>query len=117
MVTYNWIKLREHPELVKQSANWFSSKWGVPAVVYEESIRTGITNKESIPQWYVVLDEKETIVGGAGVIENDFHNRPDLTPNLCALFVEPEKRKQGIAKRILAEIRKKCINLGMKNFI
>lgn len=107
MVTYNWIKLREHPELVKQSAKWFSSKWGVPAVVYEESI----------PQWYVVLDEKETIVGGAGVIENDFHNRPDLTPNLCALFVEPEKRKQGIAKRILAEIRKKCINLGMKNFI
>lgn len=59
MVTYNWIKLREHPELVKQSANWFSSKWGVPAVVYEESIRTGIANKESIPQWYVVLDEKE----------------------------------------------------------
>ena len=91
MVTYNWIKLREHPELVKQSANWFSSKWGVPAVVYEESIRTGIASKESIPQWYVVLDEKETIVGGAGVIE---------------------KRKQGIAKRILAEIRKEMHQLG-----
>ena len=115
MVTYNWIKLREHPELVKQSAKWFSSKWGVPAVVYEESIRTRIANKESIPQWYVVLDEKETIVGGAGVIENDFHNRPDLTPNLCALFVEPEKRKQGIAKRILAEIRKKMHQLGYEN--
>ena len=112
MVTYNWIKLREHPELVKQSAKWFSSKWGVPAVVYEESIRTGIANKESIPQWYVVLDEKETIVGGAGVIENDFHNRPDLTPNLCALFVEPEQRKQRIAKRRLAEIRKEMHQLG-----
>ena len=95
MVTYNWIKLREHPELVKQSANWFSSKWGVPAVVYEESIRTGIANKESIPQWYVVLDEKETIVGGAGVIENDFHNRPDLTPNLVPCLLNRKSVSRG----------------------
>ncbi len=54
-------------------------------------------------------------LAGAGVIENDFHNRPDLTPNLCALFVEPEKRNQGIAKRILAEIRKEMHQLGRKN--
>lgn len=34
-----------------------------------------------IPNWFIA---------GAGVIENDFHNRPDLTPNICALYVEED---------------------------
>ena len=40
---------------------------------------------------------------GAGVISNDFHNRRDLAPNLCALFVEPAYRRQGIARRLLGD--------------
>ena len=35
------------------------------------------------------------------MIENDFHDRKDLTPNLCALFVEPDCRGKGIAGKIL----------------
>ena len=34
-------------------------------------------------------------ISGAGVIENDFHDRKDLTPNLCALFVEERKCGRG----------------------
>ena len=41
------------------------------------------------------------IVGGAGVIDNDFHDRKDLTPNLCALYVEPDCRGRGIAVRLI----------------
>lgn len=111
---YQWIKLNEHPELMEETASWFSSKWGIPAVVYKESIRTGIIAKESIPQWYVVLDKNEAIVGGVGVIENDFHDRPDLAPNLCALYVEPEHRNQGLAKWILEQTRKEMHQLGFK---
>ncbi|MBO1299624.1 MULTISPECIES: GNAT family N-acetyltransferase [unclassified Enterococcus] len=114
MNTYKWIRLSEHPELLKETARWFSSKWGIPVAVYEESIHAGIVKKDSIPQWYVVLDENEAIVGGAGVIENDFHDRPDLAPNLCALYVEPEKRKQRLAKWILEQSRKEMYRLGFK---
>ncbi len=32
--------------------------------------------------------------------ENDFHDRKDLTPNVCAVFVEERYRCQGIAGRI-----------------
>ena len=42
------------------------------------------------------------IVGGCGVIKNDFHDRPDLRPNVCAVFVEPEHRCLGIAGQLLA---------------
>ncbi len=47
------------------------------------------------------------------VIANDFHDRPDLTPNVCALFVEKEYRNQGIAKEILSFIRKDMGALGI----
>ena len=44
------------------------------------------------------------IVGGAGVIANDFHDRKDLTPNICALYVEPGHRSRGLAGKLLAYI-------------
>ena len=43
----------------------------------------------------------ERIVGGMGVIENDFHDRKDLTPNVCAVYTEEAYRKRGIAGRLL----------------
>ncbi len=49
---------------------------------------------------YAVI-EGGRIIGGAGVIENDYHDRKDLSPNLCALYVEEEYRRRGIAGRIL----------------
>ena len=39
-----------------------------------------------------------------GVIENDFHERKDLTPNVCAVYTEPSYRGQGIAGALLAYI-------------
>lgn len=45
--------------------------------------------------------ENTQIIGGIGVIENDFHNRKDLSPNLCALYVEEKYRCQGIAGNLL----------------
>ena len=80
-------KLREEPALSGRAARWFSSKWNIPVEAYEKSIRSCIEKKKGIPQWYVILDTDEQIAAGAGVIENDFHDRPELSPNLCALFV------------------------------
>ena len=58
------------------------------------------TAQAGVPAWYVVLDE-ENIVAGFGIIENDFHKRPDLTPNLCAIFVEEPYRGKDLARTLL----------------
>ena len=50
--------------------------------------------------WYICLDG-EKIICGLGVIENDFHDRKDLYPNVCAVYTEEEYRCQGIAGRLL----------------
>ena len=63
---------------------------------YRESIRDCLGNETGVPQWYVVV-RGNRIIAGCGVIENDFHERKDLTPNVCAVYVDEEYRNQGIA--------------------
>ena len=50
--------------------------------------------------WYLCLDG-EGIIGGLGVIENDFHDRKDLAPNVCAVYTEEACRGRGIAGQLL----------------
>ena len=35
------------------------------------------------------------------MIDNDFHDRKDLSPNVCAVYTEEDHRKKGIAGRLL----------------
>lgn len=93
-------KVREHPELAEQAAEWFHQKWGVPLEAYRESIEACMRGGKAVPQWYLAMD-RNAIAGGLGVIENDFHDRKDLAPNVCAVYVEEEYRCQGIAERLL----------------
>lgn len=71
-----------------------------PEMGYLGSMDECLAGGSAVPQWYVVLQGNE-IIGGAGIIANDFHERKDLTPNLCALYVEEAFRCQGIAGRLL----------------
>ena len=99
MKEYRYITLRENPAIKELAAEWFHSKWGVPKDAYLECMETYL-KKETEYGWYLCLDG-EKIVGGLGVIENDFHDRKDLTPNVCAVYTEKEYRCQGIAGKLL----------------
>lgn len=92
MSQYTYITLRDRPQLKERAAAWFHSKWEVPQEAY--------LNNETDYGWYLCLDE-DKIVGCLGVIENDFHNRKDLTPNVCAVYTEKEYRCKGIAGHLL----------------
>lgn len=106
------IKIREHAELADEAAEWFHSKWGVPLEAYAESITECLKKEASVPQWYVAI-EKEQMIGGMGVIENDFHDRKDLTPNVCAVYVEEEYRCKGIAGKLLQFVCEDMSQFGM----
>ena len=94
------LKIREHPELAERAAQWYHSKWGIPLNAYVESISDCLKREKSVPQWYLAMENGE-IVGGLGVIENDVHERKDLAPNVCAVYVEKEFRCRGIAGKLL----------------
>ena len=94
------ISISQRPELIPAAAQWFCSKWNVPKAAYEESMNAALTSVTGVPAWYVILDG-ERIIAGLGVIENDFHKRPDLTPNVCAVYVEAAYRGRGLARKLL----------------
>ena len=94
-----FITLREMPELRMRAAEWFSSKWGVPKEAYLECMDAYLGAGTEYG-WYLCLDG-DGIVGGMGVIENDFHDRKDLFPNVCAVYTEESHRRRGIAGRLL----------------
>lgn len=99
-MNYKIISIADCPELKTAAARWFHDKWDVPVEAYSESMQETITGNHAVPQWHLALDG-DMIIGGCGVIKNDFHDRKDLSPNLCALFVELEYRGNGIAGRLL----------------
>lgn len=99
MNDYTYSTLRERRQLKDRAAEWFHSKWGVPQEAYLECMEAYLNN-ETEYGWYLCLDG-DRIIGGLGVIENDFHDRKDLTPNICAVYTEDEYRCKGIAGRLL----------------
>ena len=97
--TYSYLSLRDKPELKNDAAEWFSSKWSVPKEAYLHCMDAYLNHQTELG-WYICLDD-DRIIGGLGTIENDFHDRKDLNPNICAVYTENEFRNQGIAGRLL----------------
>ena len=95
----SYITLRERPALEQTAAEWFHQKWGVPKEAYLECMDAYLSG-ETEYGWYLCLDG-DAIVGGLGVIENDFHDRKDLYPNVCAVYTEEDHRGRGIAGALL----------------
>ena len=94
------VNLRDRPQLLERAAAWFHEKWGVPLEAYRESMADCAAEKGPVPQWYLAVEDG-AILGGLGVIDNDFHNRKDLAPNVCAVYVEEAYRRRGIAGALL----------------
>lgn len=94
-----YITIKDRPELKNKAAQWFHSKWGVPVEAYLECMNAYLNN-ETEYGWYLCVNGDE-IIAGMGVIENDFHDRKDLTPNICAVYTEEEHRCQGIARDLI----------------
>ena len=109
---YNIIKIKNHPELISRAADWFHEKWYVPVEEYRNSMEASMQSGVSVPQWYLVVEDSR-IIGGAGVIENDFHNRKDLAPNVCAVYTEKKYRCQGIAGQLLDIVVKDTKSKGI----
>ncbi len=99
---YSYLTLRDRPSLMRTAAQWFHEKWGVPEQAYLDCM-TAYLNGDTEYGWYLCLDG-EKIIGGLGVIENDFHDRTDLSPNVCAVYTEEAWRGQGIAGQLLCMV-------------
>lgn len=111
MSEYKMLSIKENPQLIDFASNWFSQKWGITQKAYQESMQQALQAK-AVPSWYLCYDEKQ-VVGGIGVIENDFHDRKDLAPNVCAVYVEKAYRGQKIAGLMLQFVCQQMSQAGI----
>ena len=107
-MSYEIIRLTDRPVMKERAAQWFHEKWGIPLEAYLESMEECRKGGAAVPQWYAAMEDGQ-MVGGLGVIENDFHSRKDLAPNVCALYVEEAYRRRGIAGELLQWV---CSDMG-----
>ena len=61
---FNYISLRQRPQLKNIAAEWFSSKWGVPVNAYLACMDEYLTGRTEYG-WYLCLNG-DKIVGGLG---------------------------------------------------
>jgi len=112
-MNYTIIRLTDKPEIKRRAAQWFHEKWKIPLEEYLKSMEECLTEKKPVPQWYLAMED-DKIIGGLGVIENDFHDRKDLAPNVCAVYTEEDKRCEGVAGSLLryvcADMKEKGID-------
>ena len=110
---YKIIRLIDNPKIKERAAQWFHEKWHIPRESYLESMEACLKGASAVPQWYMAMED-DRIIGGLGVIENDFHDRKDLAPNVCAVYTEADRRCRGIAGALLnyvcADMKKKGID-------
>ena len=111
MYDLKYISLIEEPSLKQEAAEWFHDKWNVPKEAYLKCMEAFLNGKTNYG-WFLCLDENK-IVGGLGVIDNDFHNRKDLSPNICAVYIEETYRNLGIAGKLLNIAVEDCRQKGI----
>jgi GNAT superfamily N-acetyltransferase len=111
MSEFIYITLREKPQLKETAAEWFHQKWGVPTEAYLECMDAYLSGATEYG-WYLCMDD-DNIIGGMGVIENDFHDRKDLSPNVCAVYTEDKYRCKGIAGQLLDMVVKDMKSKGI----
>ena len=107
------LSVRESPEICRQAIAWFQQEWATEdsAMVYDDAITRAVGAENPLPQWYL-LRKGDAIIGGAGLIANDFISRCELYPWLCALSISPEERGQGYASALIDHIARHTKQLG-----
>lgn len=109
------INIRKYPQHMEQAIAYIQSKWGNRRnrKIYEDCIINSIGAKSPLPIWYILMDS-DKIIGCAGLITNDFISRMDLSPWLCALFIEKKYRGQHLGNLLISQMKADVAEIGLE---
>ena len=104
------VTTAERPDLAPVVAAWlwesFARARGRSFEEMLEAVKASATTS-LMPRTFVLLvDEKP--VGTASLAAQDLEERPDLTPWLAGVFVEPRWRGQGLAAYLIGAVEDEC---------
>lgn len=104
---YEIIRISDRPRLAETTGRWrwdaFFRKDGhaLKDVLARETASAVSSNDLPVT---VVLLEDDIPIGMASLAEHDLDDRHDLSPWLAGVFVIPDRRGQGNARRVVAAV-------------
>ena len=103
--------ITDNPHLLEVAAEYFAARWGVSKQTYMDSMTESLNTQNPYPRWYIMMDNGN-IIGGYGIIENDFMEPCGFLPWLCALYIEKDRRGQNLGVKLLDHSRRQAKELG-----
>jgi N-acetylglutamate synthase-like GNAT family acetyltransferase len=114
--TFTISDLRQRPEFLDTVADRIWQAWwrdsGHPLSLISGRLRDENLNADPIP-FALVADDGEAFLGAASVIASDLAERPQWTPWVAAVWVEPEARRRGVGGALINRATRDCFALGV----
>jgi GNAT superfamily N-acetyltransferase len=106
--------LRQCPEFFDTVADRIWQAWWKPQGHPLDTIRGGLCENmtPSLIPIALVAHDGETFLGTASVIAADLDERPQFTPWVAAVWVEPAARSRGIGATLVDRAAEACFALG-----
>ena len=94
--------ITKESNLLNKGIDYFWKHWGSETNFnfYKDCIENSISDKESIPKFYLMLDEGK-IIGSCALLINDLISRQDLFPWFACLFIDESYRNRGLANELI----------------
>jgi GNAT superfamily N-acetyltransferase len=104
------------PDLVPVVSGWLWREWWQDRGLSADATRALYSKGQvevGAPQTLILLAD-DVAVGTASLALHDLEERPDLSPWLAGVFVIPEMRGRGCARRLLAAFDEVCCAATIK---
>jgi GNAT superfamily N-acetyltransferase len=113
--TFTISDLRQRPEFLDTVADRIWRAWwrdsGHPLESISGRLHVENLNADPIP-FALVAHDGGTFLGSASVIASDLAERPQWTPWVAAVWVEPEARRRGVGGALVNHATRDCFALG-----
>jgi GNAT superfamily N-acetyltransferase len=110
--------LRQRPEFLGTVADRLWQSWwrdsAHPLSFIAGRLREENLNAHPIP-FALIAHDGESFLGTASVIASDLAERPELTPWVAAVWVEPRARRRGVGRALVERAAQDCFALGVSH--
>lgn len=108
--------LANQPQHIPTLAQWHQNQWHdiSPHLDTHKRIDFMSThqNKSAVPVTLIALNEHQ-LAGSASLIEDDMEDRPQFSPWLASVYVDPAHRNRGIATQLISAIIQQAQSLDL----